>query len=221
MGREPWGFRSAVGSGTVSGWAGSALLGREAGGKHRAVTGWGGRSNGLFWSSACPKENGIKEPAFKGLSLSNLELATKCLHGKHSCQKASWGEPFAFPREEKEEDKVWKRHQEVNLSERDLNVTPIFCVSLRYSLNKSQLYFRRIGASHVVIHHVAHETPTLTPKLWVNLVLSSRMVISSLGWWLLKAAWKCLSPRQLNFYASVQKQQRRWEGKLIVPRDPA
>lgn len=195
---------------------------QEAEGNHGAVMGhWcGGQSNRLFWSSACLKENGIKEPALMGFWVSNLSFVTKCLHGKHSCQKESWGDPFAFPREEKE-DKVWKRHQELNLSERDLNVTPVFCVSLRHSLKKSQLYFRRIGASHVVIHHVAHETPTLTPKLWVNLVLSSRMVISSLGWWLLKAAWKWLSPRQLNFYTSVQKQQRRWEGKLIVPGDSA
>lgn len=92
---------------------------------------------------------------------------------------------------------------------------PFFCVSVHGSLKKGQLRFRRIGASDVVIHHVVHETLTLTQKLWVNLVLSSRMIISSLDWWLLKASWKWLGPRQLNFYTSVQKQQRRWEGKLM------
>lgn len=52
------------------------------------------------------------------------------------------------------------------LTEHDLNVTPIFlCVSVHRSLKKSQLYFRRIGASHVVIHHVVHETLTVTQKL--------------------------------------------------------
>lgn len=54
---------------------------------------------------------------------------------------------------------------EVNLSKRDLNVTPVFCVSVHLSLKKSQLYFRRMTASHVVIHRVVYDTQTLTQEL--------------------------------------------------------
>lgn len=70
-----------------------------------------------------------------------------------------------------------KEAEEVNLFEDDLNVTPVCCISVRFSLKKSQLCLRRIEASHVVSHYVVHETLTATRNC--ELTLSFHRIWSS------------------------------------------
>lgn len=144
------------------------------------------KSNWSRWAGGKSQLVGVFWLAAPGLA-SNQTIAWK------SQQQLSEGKLWwpAYSLERTSRKIVFERGtRKFNLFEHDLNVTPICCVSACRSLKKSQSYLGRIDASHVVIHHVVHETLTTTRNS--ELTLSFHHIWSSqfLDWWLLKAAWK-------------------------------
>lgn len=126
---------------------------RWAGGKGQLV--------GVFWLAA---------PGLAGNQMLAWKLQQQLSEGK------LWWPAYSLERTSRKI--VFERGtRKFNLFEHDLNVTPICCVSACRSLKKSQLYFGRIDASHVVIHHVVHETLTTTRNC--ELTLSFHHIRSS------------------------------------------